>query len=1292
MSSRINLRTSRALELLKTLELAAADFAKKEDQIVRDIRTRRFAAERKCNEGLERIDERLAQQCSEIRAGYEQHERKASRTHDARLARIKKFQSEGVRDLPKLAQEARERWLGGLQMQKFRAERDFAAASQASSAKLAGEQASKLAELEDSVRKAFRGYGGLLRLLRRKRRAKESADDPAEPQELLAQAVAHVDAAEEGLEEFSKLKLPAFFSSYTPGMLTLLIAALSIGVALALHMTPLGLGLGAAVFAVACLIMLIVHQSGLGKGGPLGREIAMHVAEAKRIFDLLSGAAGGREAAMAELKAKHDALIADINAKWERADTVEADFKKQVQEKLKTQVPRATTKNDALLAARMAGFDHERTNEINLRTNEADSKKHVFTQARDAELAAIAKDETETWSKLEADWKHAVVPLYQELDQMNATLAPEFPAWSRQMVNAWGPPGMFAPATKFGHLDIDLTTKPGGLPKNPRLALPGPAQVSAPLALSFPDEGSLLFETHDSGGATVVGTLNNIILRLLTKTPPGKVAFTIIDPVGLGQNFAGVMHIADHEDAIINRRIWTQRDQVEERLAELNEHIEKVIQMYLRNEYATITEYNEQAGSVAEKYHFLVVADFPAGFSDMAAKRLQSIAISGPRCGVFTLIHWDQRQPLPDGFVADELRQNSVFVRQENNHFLIGQEAFDAGAQLSFDPPPPDELAVELVHKIGKASIDSNRVEVPFEHIAPKPDELWANETTGELRVAIGRTGATKLQYLAIGKGTRQHALFAGKTGSGKSTLFHVIITNLALSCSPDQVEFYLIDFKKGVEFKCYATKKLPHARVIAIESDREFGLSVLQRVDEELKRRGDIFRKLGVQDLPGYKRAGGTETMPRALLLIDEFQEFFVDDDAIAQAASLLFDRIVRQGRAFGIHVLLGSQTLGGAYTLARATLGQMVIRVALQCNEADAYLIMDENNPAPRLLSRPGEGIYNDAAGAIEGNSPFQVVWLSDEERDVWLDKIHDLAVAKHDHHPSPIVFEGNAPADVSENDLLTRALATKPEKAPAAARCWLGAPNSIKGPTEAVFRRQSGNHLLIVGQREEAATTMIGTSLISLAAQYPPGSAKFILLHASNPESLDEKFLDQVTSIIPHGLKVSRGHDIADVMNELAAELKARGADGAAAADAQPIFFFIHGIQKFKKLRHEDDFSFGGDSDSSNPGQQFNDLICEGASHGIHLILVVDTFNNVGRFMSRKALSEIEMRVLFQMSQNDSASLIESPKASDLGLHRAVLYNEHESSLETFRPYAMPDSDWIKHAGEKLQKASR
>ncbi|MBI3192104.1 MAG: ATP-binding protein, partial [Pedosphaera parvula] len=503
----------------------------------------------------------------------------------------------------------------------------------------------------------------------------------------------------------------------------------------------------------------------------------------------------------------------------------------------------------------------------------------------------------------------------------------------------------------------------------------------------------IVFETGKSGRPQAAEALNNIILRLLSVAPPGRVSFTIIDPVGLGQNFSGVMHLADYAEHLINGRIWTQSGQIEERLAALNEHMEKVIQMYLRNDYATIAEYNEQAGNIAEKYHFLVVADFPANFSDTAAKRLQSIATSGARCGVYSLIHWDRRQPLPQDFVPDELRKNSVCVTFKGDDSVLAGYGVP-GLNLVLDPSPATDFATEFIHKVGLCNRDSNRVEVPFAHVAPPESEMWSLETTNELRVPIGRTGATKLQYLAIGRGTRQHALIAGKTGSGKSTLFHVIITNLALWCSPKQVEFYLVDFKKGVEFKCYAAKHLPHARVVAIESDREFGLSVLQRLDEELRRRGEMFRKLGVQDIPGYKRAGGTEPVPRSLLIIDEFQEFFVEDDRIAQSASVLLDRIVRQGRAFGIHVLLGSQTLGGAYTLARTTLGQMVIRIALQCNEADACLIMDDGNPAPRLLSRPGEGIYNDNAGAIEENSPFQAAWMPDSVHDTCLDPVSERA----------------------------------------------------------------------------------------------------------------------------------------------------------------------------------------------------------------------------------------------------------------------------------------------------------
>ncbi len=896
-------------------------------------------------------------------------------------------------------------------------------------------------------------------------------------------------------------------------------------------------------------------------------------------------------------------------------------------------------------------------------------------------------------SHLIQEWKQTLEPIYQIISTNQKTVSELFPYWPADHWKNWQAPPSFCHFAKLGELEVDMTQMCEKLPKDKKLALPGPAQFSLPLMLDLPKHGSLLIEASDHGHQQSVATLNHLILTLLTGAPAGKASFTIIDPVGLGENFSSVMHLADYENNLIHDRIWTQTEQIDQRLAELNEHMEKVIQMYLRNEYETIAEYNQQAGNIAEKYHFLVVADFPSNFSDVAAKRILSIAASGARCGVYTLIHWDKRRTLPQDFVIDELRHSSTCISCDDKGFTLADYS-PPGTNLDLDSPPDPEIFTQLIQKIGDGSKDANRIEVPFSHVTPAEDELWRGDTTTELRVAIGRSGASKLQYLSIGKGTRQHTLIAGKTGSGKSTLFHVIITNLALCCSPDEVEFYLIDFKKGIEFKCYANYKLPHARVIAIESDREFGLSVLQRVDEELKRRGDLFRKLGVQDLAGYKKSGGEEAIPRSLLMIDEFQELFVEDDRISQSASMLLDRIVRQGRAFGIHVILGSQTLGGAYTLPRTTMGQMVIRIALMCNEADAYLIMDDNNPAPRMLSRPGEGIYNDTAGAIEGNSPFQTVWISDEERDAALKKVAQLAEQSDKNYPAAVVFEGNAPAAIRENVLLKKCLQSMKTPSTSATsmppKAWLGAPNSIKGPTEVVFNRQSGNHLLIIGQNDEAAQAITCVSLISLAAQLSADQARFLLIDSHPQESSQHQLFASIIENLPQRSSLISGSGIVDALDEITRELDRRADDNHSSEPSQRIFLIINGLQRFKKLRYEEDFGFSmDDSDSpANPGAQLDRIIQEGASLGIHLIAVCDTYNNVNRFLSRKAVSEFEMRVLFQMSANDSASLIDTPKASQLGLNRALFYNEQEGYLETFRPYALPDREWFAEAAEQLQ----
>ncbi len=1133
-------------------------------------------------------------------------------------------------------------------------------------------------ELRKSVLAAFRTYQPLLAdRFNGRRKVSGNAGHSGTPEKLRELLLEKLQDAREAVDAANKLPLAKFFRFIPLWLLAVIIAGAHVWLAIRLG----GGGIEAILPSLVIWEGVLLTVWGLGLA--LSQGTIRRASEALAAGGVLEISAetesASRLAAMdAEVKNEQAAEGQSLGETFRESDSEWKTRMAEGQKNLEIQLARLLVTLEKLHRRKLAKI--EAAHEQSLQTAQAEAEERTrLTEASRAQVSSVIDADVESRiHELTTPWKSDVLPSFETLASLETSSLARFPAWTTGVCAGWNPPAEAPLAIRIGRVQVDPAKLTGGLPYDSRLSLPDIDRLDAPLSLAFPDQGSIMIESDGGSAATVA--LNAITLRLLASHPPGRASFVFIDPVGLGKDFAGLMHLADYEETLINHRIWTQSTQIEERLAELNEHIEKVIQMYLRNEFANITEYNEQAGTVAEKYRFLVIAGFPNAFSETSCKRLLSIASSGARCGVHLLIQRDLRQAIPDATLEDELRRTCLRVILRDGVFHLA-DALPGADVVVFDPPATHEDSITLVHRIGKASIDSNRVQVPFSQIMPAADEIWKSETTDELRVPIGRTGAKKLQLLAIGKGTRQHALVAGKTGSGKSTLFHVIITNLALWCSPEQVEFYLVDFKKGVEFKCYAAKRLPHARVIAIESDREFALSVLQRIDAELKRRGELFRRAGSQDLAGYKRTPGHEPLPRSLLLIDEFQEFFTEDDAVAQEASLLLDRIVRQGRAFGIHVILGSQTLGGAYTLARATLGQMVIRIALQCNETDAHLIMDDDNPAPRLLTRPGEGIYNDQAGALAANSPFQIVWLPEEERDAVLDQVNALATQGGKQPQIPIVFEGNAPAEIRENSELKKLLRLQPSARPVAARAWLGAPNSIKGPTEAQFQRQSGSHLLVVGQSAERALSLLAISLVSLATQYPPEQVEFVILDPHAYDHGDNGFFQRLAAVLPHRIRIGGPAELPTLMADLSKELEARGPTSG--RDAPEVFLIVHDLQRFKALRPDDEFRFSMDDDASagaTPSQVFASLLGEGGPVGMHVLAATDTWNNVSRWIPRKLMAEFEMRVLFQMSANDSSNLIDSPAATSLGLHRALFHNEHYGTLETFRPYAMPDDGWL------------
>jgi len=1005
----------------------------------------------------------------------------------------------------------------------------------------------------------------------------------------------------------------------------------------------------------------------------LGMQARARIADARAYAEaLLNHAALQRDT---ELRMIEEAKAKEIELATRAAKLAIAEADKALGQIVREQ--------DEALAARTAELDQRRERDFaeveRWRVQQTRIANATHESARNnaaATHAATLQDAESAYHAIEAAARDEAVRVAEEtrriLQTITNSVTSSHPDWSDPVWTTRPHPRHTPGLLPIADAALDLSARLANFDEAQRETLALPETLHTPVVLDLPGPSSLLIRHDTAGRDTALSALRNHMLRILASFPAGKVRFTMADPIGLGQSFAGFMRLADQEPSPVGLRIWSDPNQIERQLADLTEHMQTVIQKYLRADYETIEDYNHAAGEIAEPYRFVIIADLPNALTESGAARLNSILESGPRCGVYALLATPTNEKLPSTLPDDTLREHAVTLSITNDTPRIDDPRFEE-LTLTLETEPSDAFAADLLDRIAQAGAEAGRVEVPFERLVPDDANLWSRSASEELAVPLGRSGAQKIQHLKLGHGTRQHALIAGRTGSGKSTLLHVMITAAALWHSPDELEMYLIDFKKGVEFKAYATGRVPHIRAVAIESDREFGLSVLKRLDDELTARGDLFRKVGAQNLAAARQMEPSKPLPRIMLMIDEFQEFFTEDDDLASEASLLLDRLVRQGRAFGVHVILGSQTLAGAYSLARSTLGQIGVRIALQCSEADSYLILGEDNNAARLLSRPGEAIYNDAGGLVEGNSPFQTAWLPDADRDAQLKRLPEPTGDR----PAPVVFEGNAPAKI---DLSAKALAHAfPDRS--IPRALLGDAVAIAPPVAAVLRKRSGANLIVVGPQPEPALGMLTAAAIT-AGSTP--NARTILI---DPTPEDDALAGRAASALTASGIRADTHTHLDA-NRLIAEIDAIVRERQSTPAGEPILLVLAGLHRLRSLRKSDDYSFSLDEHAgTSPDKQLANILREGPAVGVWTLAWCDTLTNLERAMDRSTIREFGLRALMQMGASDSSALIDSSAAANLGVNRALLADDEAGTLTRFRPVDLPTPDAARRAGVSL-----
>lgn len=828
------------------------------------------------------------------------------------------------------------------------------------------------------------------------------------------------------------------------------------------------------------------------------------------------------------------------------------------------------------------------------------------------------------------------------------------------------------------------------------------AAISFPWIRDLRSVGNILAPwTSEEGREFVDGFVETLVLRALAAFPAGTLRLAFIDPLGLGRSDAAFLPLGDHNPDLVHRRVRSSREDIEDLLKELVATIERITQRYLRGTYRTIDEYNEAAEEIAEPYRLLVIHDYPQQFERGSSLHLlQRVLENGPRCGIHTVIAAsrgrtaDHEPGFEDLLLGDTIDLGSAEGWTPTPENATSQRLVSGALRSTLGEDAALALTTAVIDGVGKSAQSSgvttgldralalyekavvagSRRDVPRDATPSSLDDVaswWRNSSAHSVVAPVGPSSAREAAVLGFDSESTSSALLIGRPGSGKSTLLHTWMSTLTTLYSPQEVELLLVDFKEGVEFSAYARAGLPHASCIAIESEREFGLSVLQEIESRIKQRSIDFKRAGgATGLESYRAATG-ETVPRVILVFDEFQVLFAQDDRIGLEAGQLLEKVIRQGRGFGIHVLLGSQSLSGMVAINRQALQMISTRILLPSSADDAALALGENSTAHRLLNTRGEGVMTNEPNSSDALIPFRVAFEPDTDREARLEILRERA-DNAGFTRRPLVFSSER---VVSRDELRQSVSGEHVDAGVPV-LTPGASVSLAPPPAVSLTREPGRNLLAIlreGDEGDAAFTSGVIEDVLTSTE----NAEILLLPLMETKGFDAH-LETLADI--DRVRLMSRRSLRAALIELAALVERRQQDGAPPSEA-PYVLLLHGLHRARDLDPSATQGFSFDEPAESTAiEHLETILAQGPEVGIHVVAWADSLVGITRRLSRTALGSFDLRLIGAVSTQDAAEFLEPGVTPPHRTRQSVIHDRDTGRTEKLQLAELtPIEEW-------------
>lgn len=855
-------------------------------------------------------------------------------------------------------------------------------------------------------------------------------------------------------------------------------------------------------------------------------------------------------------------------------------------------------------------------------------------------------------------------------------------------------------------------------------------EITLPVRVNYSKPLTAIFETdHQS---QKIPTLSEYILfsSLSEKT---SMNFRCADLVSGGSFFKSALTLIPKFATRSGGHIYSKREDLVELLREL-ENAANIAMSKLGGSYVSVCEYNEKNQDKIPEYINIIHLGNADFFRD-ELNRLKVLLQNSQRNGMSFVIVCDS------GLFELFKDVSSIQLKEKNGNLFMG-----SSAKLPLTLAIREQEIAQMLVQISTSMQEADKVDTLYENHPELHSGYFSMDSAAALRIPFAVDKFNRLQYFEIGGNAPSHALIAGSTGSGKSSVLHTLIMQTMHHYHPDDVEIWAIDYK-AVEFNFYIQNPTPHFRVIAHDTATEFSLSLIDLLYKEYEERQRKFLESKVKDIEAYRRKHGKHSMPRILVVIDEFQlmtQAVMEYNGYKDYRTEL-ENLLRLTRAMGISFVFSSQTIAsGLQGLSDAARDQIGCRLCLKHeddNEIRETLTLsgpDANAVVYRAKElRRGQGIYKRARWANE-HSPdgkgyeflqSHILFLNEDIRGNMIAEINNVLGDQYKPKETITVRGGGRIAmEEKVRHPVQKFMVMDYEPEEECVEWYPAAPASLADYFRVDIEPTAGANILMVGELDDLRDSVVTHSVCGFLMN-PQTKVIANFIDEQNPDR--KRLIDILRNIRSPRFEIRAGVDA--VMGTIRSLQKIRPAYGSNTV------YLWYGLDKLKNAiflkTQGDDFDEiavvptpsvefevsddmdldaliaaadaaieSGNTEFGKPGTATVSTDVEmlgydqcvsvlktaydaGPENGmIHFVI----FNNF-KSMKRSAMMEhgsFENIIATKISTDDAYALFGTGQAVKKADNDTVIYSSGGDKFTPLRPYTLPDEKWFEHFNRALR----